>query len=215
MHAVRRVGPLAAVMFASLLAMQASAQGSTATVTLTVPSGPTTVELGGTANLTVGVAIQLSNIICAPGAGTANVRLAVVDPNPMMGITYTLPSSIALNIAGPMAYSSAGPATASGNVFLNVSVGPTALAEHEHPLNVTATFSASDLQGCQALPAASTMDASDNKQTVITTGRSAMTTSPTGTGNATGTMTEPAFALPLAFQIPVILAIGFLVARRK
>lgn len=217
MHFVRVAAPLVAVLFVAFLSLPAAAQGSTATVALTVPAGPTTIQQGGNTSLAVKVAFTLQNVVCAPGPSSATVNLAVADPSPLQGIAYTLPSSVVFDLMAPMAYSQVGPFSGEKTVQFNVTVAPGTIANHEHTFNVTASFTAAQLTGCQASPAPGGLDASDSKSTLIQTGAGGPGTTGTPTGNRTGTdtSTEAAPALPLGIQIPVLLGLGILAIRRK
>lgn len=225
MHVVRSAGLLASVLLVALLtAHAANAQGSTAKVTLTVPAS-TEVAHGASATLPVTVRLEISNVVCAQAPATATVNLAVVEQGgPVNGITFTMPSTVAFDMKAPMAYSANGAFTGEQTVNLNASVAAGAPANHEHKVNVTATFdgtSSSQLQGCTISPALAAMSTSDSKPASILTGASGTTTTTTsgnGTmgGTTSGTDTsKAAFSLPLAFEVALLVGMGVFASRRK
>lgn len=223
MHFVRIVG-LVAVVLLSVQAANAQIPSPRASITLSVPAGPTDIALGGNASVDVQVSITIANVVCQ-GPGTATVNLALKDvPSAMNGITGTLPTSIVFPMEGPKAYTDAGNGAFTGGPVtkkLNVTVAANTIANHEHTFNITATFAESGLQGCTKSPApGSTLDATANAQTAIKTGPATGGNggSGTGTGGINGTATttsNAAFSLPVALQVSGLLAIAMVASRRK
>lgn len=228
MHVVRKAGPVAAILVIALLSAHAVTAQSKATLTLTVPPGPTTIPQGGNASLALKVHLAIDGMVC-PSAGTATVTLAAPDPNPVQGIAFALSSSsVVFDITGPQAYSANGPYNADGSqdktVYLNATVAKGTLANHEHPVNVTATFAGSGsglAGGCNVTPSnvpGTAMDVSDAKGTKLLTGPAI---GGTVGGNSTsgttpkGSTSKASFSLPIAIEVVALLGLGLVASRRK
>jgi len=223
MHVVRSAGRVAAVMLVVLLTSQmANAQGSTATVAVTVAAGPTPVAQGGQIAIPVTVQFSINGAVCAQPPATATVHLAVVDPSPLTGITFTLPATVVFDLKAPQAYSTAA-FSEQQTVNLNVSVASGTLPNHLHNVNVTASFdgASADLTNCTITPATvpgTSVAPTDSKPVGITTGADVgvgpggNTTTPIGPG---GTTSEPAVSLPIGIQMALLVGLGLLSVRRR
>lgn len=216
MHAVRKAGHVAALLVVVLLSAPAANAQSTATVTLTAAAPGAWTDGMVSAPLTVG--LTLDNIIC-PADTTATVSIAAPDPTPVNGLTFAYPSSVSFPVKAG-AYSVNGKYTNSATVYLNATVTAAAPSNHEHALNVTASFNASGLPGCQAATQTTKLDSSVSVTVTFTTpmgtgsgGNTTQTTSPSGTGS--GTTSKPAITLPFAVQVGAIVGMGALMVRRK
>ena len=219
MHAVRNLGRVAALLCVVLLSAQAANAQSTAAITLT--PGTASEWTAGTATVPISVTLELSNVIC-PTAATATVHLSYNDPSPVTGLTFSLPASVVFTIPQG-AHSQAGPhRTAPQLVNLTATAAAGVLADHEHSVNVTATFAASDLGSpCQAAAATAPLSDTETVSVSVKTpmgtgpvGNGTQTTGPSGTGTA-GTTSKPAITLPFAVQVGALVGIGALMVRRK
>jgi hypothetical protein len=171
---MRALPSLTALVALALLAPAAAQVTTTSSLEVEVGAGsPVTIPLGSGNATTVTVTLTLNGLACT-GPGTATVALTV--DGAISGVTPTIdPAQLTFDgINGNLR-----PYSQDQTATLNVTLDPGFQPDHQHELNVTATFNG-QVTNCQALPPASGIPpatASDTHQVV--------------SGPAQNTTTEP------------------------
>ncbi|MCA1818637.1 MAG: hypothetical protein ABR562_04055 [Thermoplasmatota archaeon] len=222
MHAVRYAGLVAV----ALLLSQAAYVNAEATLALTAPDS-TPVAQGGNASIAIKVHLQVGKILCQgtppSGPASATVHLAVSEPS-MTGISHTFPSTVTFAIAAPNQYANSdwnADGSQDKTVYLNVSVAKGTIPNHEHPMNITATFdgATSDLTNCTVVPGGQiSYKASNSASAKVVTGAGAGPVGNMTGGGVSGSLSgtsKASFSLPLAVEVGMLVAIGMFVSRRK
>lgn len=202
------------------IALPAQAQGvaPTSSVAVDLDPGPVGIPLGGSHEFPFQVTLSLANLACTQ-ATTAIVALSIKDlPSPLNGVKGTVPVTLTFDVPqGNYAAGAPGlsPYEETMDAQLSINVSATALADHQHTFEVTASFDGT-VTGCQGLGAVPAAEGTGEHQ--IKTGPSSaagtaargatVSTSASPEGDSKG---APAPAIPLLFAA---VALAALVRRR-
>ena len=117
-------------------------------LSIALPPGPVTIELGGSHEVPFEVSLTLRGVVCA-SASQVKVPLTVKDkPSPLAGVSATAdPTELVFDV--PSGQYTSTPFTQTAESVLTIDVASSAPASHQHAFEVVAAFAGGVPSGCQ------------------------------------------------------------------